>query len=130
VKSPLENKTYSLFYRFHSYFWWAFWFVIALHLMTGVMHTGLVNRTTDPDAYLHWYSLFSGLAGFVVLGAMVLLSCRSFVSLADFLTEKHALDIRPVAALYRYHAYYWFLFALVVVSHFTIGFIHSGIWPR
>jgi len=128
-QSPLNNRVYRSFYNYHTYYWWGFGFVITLHLLTGIMHVGVINTIRDPDAYLHWYSIWTGLAGFVALSIVILTSCRSFAHTLAFLMQKSPLTNKIYRSFYRYHSYYWFPFVAIIIAHFTIGYIHAGIWP-
>ncbi len=35
LKSPIERRWYRSFYRYHGYYWWAFLFVLVLHLFVS-----------------------------------------------------------------------------------------------
>lgn len=127
-KNLVEAGAYRSFYRYHSYYWWGFWFVFVLHALTGIMHTGL-NTTTDPDAYLHLYVLWSGLGAFLTV-LVVFSSCRSPVNFIDLFRSKTVLTLNGYRFFYRYHSYYWLVFILLVAAHFVVGYIHTGIWPQ
>ena len=125
-----RTKGYQSFYKFHAYFWWAFGVVFVMHLLTALMHTGLSTSTAgDPDAYLHLYSIWSGLGGFIVIRAVVFSSCRSPAGFLNSFRDSPLSTNRVYRAFYRYHAYYWLVFLAVVAAHFAFGYIHSGIWP-
>lgn len=127
-KNPIDSEAYRIFYRYHFYYWWAFCFVFTLHLMTAVMHTGL-STTDDPDAYLQWYVLWSGLALFV--SSLVLFSsCRSLPNLLNLFAGENPLTVKGYQLFYRYHSYYWLVFFLLIAGHFAFGYVHAGIWPR
>jgi hypothetical protein len=128
LKSIIGNRAYHTFYRYHWYYWWAFLFVFVLHAITGVMHSGL-SSANDPDAFLHKYILWLGLAGFVAI-LVVIFSCRSLVSLADMFRDKPGLTNNGYRIFYGRHAFYWILFFLLTAAHFAVGYIHAGIWPQ
>ncbi len=127
LKNLTGSGAYKTLYRYHSCYWWTSWFVFSLHLITSVMHTGL-PAAYDPDAYLHWYVLWSEFAGFISL-SVVVCSCRSLASLLS-LFGKNPLVIRWYLLFYRYHSYYWLLFLLLVAAHFAFRYVHAGIWPH
>jgi hypothetical protein len=40
-KSSLQNKGYRSFYRYHSYYWWAFVLLAIGHFILGYIHAGI-----------------------------------------------------------------------------------------
>jgi hypothetical protein len=128
LKNLSRTRTYKSFYRYHSYYWWAFLFVFMLHAVTGVMHTGL-SSANDPDAYLHQYIFWFGIASFVGI-SIVISSCRSLVGFADMFRDKPSLTDRGYRVFYQQHTFYWLISFLLIIAHFTVGYLHAGIWPR
>jgi hypothetical protein len=124
--NPLGTKWYQAIYRYHTYYWWSFGILLISHIIMAVSHTGL-PESGDPDANVHWMILFLGLASFISAFS-IFSSCRVFPSLKIMATPG-----RPVGNKYRsffkYHSYYWVIFLVLVAGHFTIGLIHTGIWP-
>jgi hypothetical protein len=124
----VKSRPYQNFYKIHTYVWWAFSFFIAMHLMVGGMHATYSVVPGDSDAYVHWQIIFSGLGGFVLI-LIVLSSCRAFAHTLDFLMNRPSLKNSAYLLFYRYHSYYWWIFFLVVIGHFILGYLHAGIWP-
>ena len=125
----LENRAYKFFYKYHSYYWWSFLVVLAIHVMSATIHTELLPGPDDPDALEHWFILgfaFGTLGSFSIQFA----SCRTFTSLVDFFTQKNPVKSRVFKVFYRFHAYYWWIFLLTVAGHVTAAAIHTNVWPR
>jgi cytochrome b561 len=123
---PLNTKGYQFFYRYHTYYWWAFGILIVSHIIMAVSHTGL-PEAGDPDANVHWMILFLGLASFISAFS-VFSSCRIYSRL-----KMMAMPGRPPGnnykSFFRYHSFYWLIFLLLVAGHFAFSFVHAGIWP-
>ena len=84
--SLLENRAYRSFYKYHAYYWWSLLIIMAIHLASAAMHTGLLPAAGDPDALAHW--LILGFAfGSLPSSSIEFASCRSFASLIDFFSQ-------------------------------------------
>jgi hypothetical protein len=129
INSPLQNRSFQTFYKAHAYLWWTLWFILAMHLMVGAMHTASTIIPGDEDAYVHWQIIWAGVAGLGLIGGFVLTSCRSFSHTLDFLTNKPSMSMKLYRIFYRYHSYYWMIFILAALAHFLLGYFHAGIWP-
>ncbi len=127
LKSPLDNRWYRPFYKLHGYYWWIFLMGLGLHLLTAVMHTA-IPTAGDPDAQIHWIILSFAFVS-LPLTAVVLSSCRSWVSLLSLFMEKGPLADRLYLSFYRYHSYYWLVFIGSIAGHFIAAYAHIGIWP-
>jgi cytochrome b561 len=127
-KNILENKAYQSFYKYHGYYWWTFLVVLVVHMMSSAMHTNLLPGTDDPDAVEHWWILGFAL-GILVSLFIQAFSCRSFVSLIDFFSQKSPLKFRLYKGFYKFHAYYWWLVFVSVAGHIIASSIHTHIWP-
>jgi hypothetical protein len=123
-----QTRPYQTLYKSHTYLWWTFTFFIAMHLMVGSMHAVYSIIPNDPDAYMHWRIIFSGVGGFALI-LIVLSSCRAFAHTLDFLIGRSALKNTVYRIFYQYHAYYWGVFILAVIAHFALGYLHAGVWP-
>ena len=123
-----RRKGYQTFYKTHAYLWWTLWFVLAMHVMVGVMHAAS-SIPGDSDAYVHWRVIWSGLGGLVLVGGFVLTSCRSFTHALDFTINRSSLKNRVYRVFNRYHSYYWLIFLLIAAGHFVLGYLHAGVWP-
>ena len=33
-----QNKVFRFIYKYHTYYWWTFWLILALHAMVGIGH--------------------------------------------------------------------------------------------
>jgi cytochrome b561 len=77
-KEPLQSPFYRSIYGLHSYFWWAFIVLLALHFLAAFMHSGF-PVSGDPDAPIHWAVLSLALIAFLSF-LMVLFSCRIIFS--------------------------------------------------
>jgi hypothetical protein len=126
VKDPLGNSFYRVFFKYHSFYWWGLVFALALHLLVGVMHIRY-NDPADPDAYLHPYIFLTGGLAFIVTLAAYL-SCRSFASLLNLVTGKSPLSGRVYTIAYSFHYYYWIILIMIVIAHFTLIYLHTGVW--
>ena len=49
VKNIQQNGFFHYFYKYHSYYWWAFGVAVLTHLTVALLHTGL-PQAGDPDA--------------------------------------------------------------------------------
>jgi cytochrome b561 len=127
LKRFVSGKGYRTFLKYHTYYWWFFWLIFVIHLLAAIMHLGFKN-TSDPDAYLHVYSVIFGAAGLVAL-VVVSFSCRAIFGLTRLFSDRKPTDFKSIAGVYKYHAYYWLIFFLVIAVHFLVGFLHSGLWP-
>ena len=122
----VEKRAYRTFFGYHSFFWYGFFIVLVLHLLTGIMHTSL-PQAGDPDEAIHWAILI--FAGSVLLSlGLVFSSCRSCVSLFTMMRGHSPLH-GVYAAYYRLHSYLWLLLLLALVGHLTASYIHIGFWP-
>jgi hypothetical protein len=128
VKDVLKNRTYRLFYQFHSYYWWGFWFVFVFHLYMAGMHIFMIPAEPDPDAYLHWYSLGFGLGAVAVIVGITL-SCRVLIDPLNLIFNKKPLNNPRYRVFYKAHSYYWLFFLAIMAAHYSFGFLHSGLWP-
>ena len=124
---PTRIRGYSVFYRFHLYYWWAFGVVLLAHLLVAVLHTGL-PQAGDPDAGIHWEIL--GLGFFSAVSAAVAFSsCRVLPRLVAMAAPRSPLNNIAYRVFSRYHSYYWLVIGALVASHFAIAYWHAGIWP-
>jgi len=124
----VENKAFRGFYKYHSYYWWAFSTVLVVHMLASVMHTGIIPVPGDPDAQAHLRTLWSALAVFVLFGVQFV-SCRTFTGLVDLVSQKPPLTWRIYRGFYRYHSYYWWAFLAAVIGHITFSSLHTHFWP-
>jgi len=67
--------------------------------------------------------------GFLTLLFMliVLVSCRSFMSLLSRLHLEKFLGSKAYQSFYRYHATYWWLFGVLLLAHIMIAVMHTGL---
>ena len=124
----LQNSAYRSFYKYHAYYWWAFIVILAVHVLSSVMHTDLLPTAGDPDFAQHWFIVgfaFGSVASFV----MQFGSCRSVAGLIDLFTGKPPLSWRIYKGFYRFHAYYWWIFLAAVGGHVIAAAVHTHFWP-
>jgi cytochrome b561 len=127
LKKLVASKGYQTFLKFHTYYWWMFWLIFIIHLLAAIMHLGFKN-SSDPDAYLHVYSVIFGVAA--VLSLLVIsFSSRGIATLVRLFSERRPTDFKSIGAVYKFHAFYWWIFLAAVTAHFLVGFLHSGLWP-
>lgn len=126
LKKMVAGQSYQTFLKYHTYYWWTFWLVFVIHLLTAIMHLGF-NTTGDPDAYLHKYSVIFGVSALLAILA-VGFSCRGIANLVRLFSERKPTEFKLIGAVYKYHAYYWVIFFVLIASHFTAGYLHSGWW--
>jgi cytochrome b561 len=122
-----NNKIYRAFNRYHLYYWWFFGILLIAHIMMATLHTGL-PQSDDPDAGIHWIILVLGLAAGLT-GIVVFFSCRVLPKLLGRTKPRFSLTNKMYRSFFIYHAYYWWLFILLVTAHFTVSFLHVGFWP-
>lgn len=127
-KTPGENKIYRVFNKYHVWYWWLFGVSLVAHIMMSVVHTGL-PQAGDPDAGIHWIILILGLAS-AILAVIIFASCRFLPRVLSAQKSGGLLKNVRYNLFYRYHNYYWLLLLLMVAAHFTVSFLHAGIWPR
>jgi hypothetical protein len=127
ITNPADKNWYRPFYRLHGYYWYVFLFVLALHILSSLMHTAIPSAG-DPDATQHWIILAFSLSSLAPLGAL-LSSCRSSVALADLFLGKSLLTRSGFRGFYRYHTYFWLLFSLALAGHLASSYLHIGFWP-
>ena len=36
-----ENRFFRVFFKWHPYYWWVFWIVLAMHMIAGIQHAGI-----------------------------------------------------------------------------------------
>jgi hypothetical protein len=126
LKRLVAHKSYQTFLKYHTYYWWTFWLVFVIHLFAAIMHLGF-NTAGDPDAYLHKYSVIFGVLALLII-LVVGFSCRGIANLVRLFSERRPTDFKLIGAVYKFHAYYWMLFLLMIAAHFTAGYLHSGWW--
>jgi hypothetical protein len=63
----------------------------------------------------------------VLAGLSVFFSCRVCISWLTRLGMKNLTKSRGYSGFYRYHVYYWWTFGVVVVAHFMIATLHTGL---
>jgi len=124
---PTKSPVFQAFYQRHLYYWWAFGVAVVSHFLMAVLHTGLPQRG-DPDAGVHWVILGIGFAG-AVASAALFSSCRVYPRLVGRALKGFNTAGKAYRSLFKYHSYYWWVFAALVGVHFAVGFIHAGIWP-
>lgn len=126
VKNPNKNRIYNSFFKHHSIYWWGLLLVLTLHLLVAVMHISF-NDPTEADAYLHPYILLAGAVALIVV-LVIYTSCRSFSGLLNLINGKSPLSGKVFASLYRLHNLYWIVLLAIVAIHFTLVYLHTGIW--
>jgi hypothetical protein len=129
LKDILKNNGYRLFYKYHSYYWWGFWFVFGFHLFNGFMHIFMLPAVPDTDAFLHWYSLGTGLTALVAVGGIII-SCRVLPGPLSIIFNRQPLTNPAYKIFYKFHSYYWLIFLAIIAAHYMFGFLHSGLWPE
>jgi hypothetical protein len=121
-----SSRPYLTFYRYHSYYWWLFWFMLLLHLVTGLMHTE-IPKAGDPDAAIHWAILIMAISVLITMG-LVFSSCRTFVSMFKALKGRDPLE-GDYQKFYRLHSYLWAALLLALLGPLIASYIHIGFWP-
>ena len=127
LHDPLNVKYFQPFYKYHTYYWWLLLLALFLHFTTALIHVELPTPG-DPDALIHWIILGFAIAATVFL-VIVLISCRSFANLLGFFLGKNSLTINSYQGFYRYHSFYWWLFIIAIIGHFSASYAHIGFWP-
>ena len=68
---------------------------------------------------LGFITLVSAIAAFV--------SCRTFMNILAHLGLKNASQSRFFQRYYRYHAWYWWVFGVALLTHLVIATVHTGL---
>ena len=78
-----------------------------------------------------YYERIAVTLGFATLLAIVatFVSCRSFISLIGRYAHMNLMENTLYKSFYRYHAYYWWLFLIVLVIHIMSATIHTELLP-
>ena len=126
--NPMNGKAYRKFYQYHAYYWWAFGVLLLAHFTMALLHTGL-PKAGDRDAALHWAILALGLGAALAAG-LLLVSCRIMPRLITAATSQKPMISAVFRGFFKLHNYYWWLILLLVGAHFTLSYLHAGIWPR
>jgi hypothetical protein len=100
---------------------------LVLHVATAFFHTGF-PKSDDPDAGIHWWILGLGFSS-VLLVPATMLSCRSVASAIEFFSEHNPLTWKIYRGFYRFHSYYWWPLAALVIAHFLVAGSHINFWP-
>jgi hypothetical protein len=121
----IESKPYKKLFSFHSFFWYGFFLLLVLHMMTGIMHTEL-PKTGDPNASIHLAILI--MAGSVLFSlGFTFSTCRSFIGIF------HLVGKDPLKgwfkSYYNVHSYIWILLLLALIGHLVASYLHIGFWP-
>ncbi len=127
LKDPMANKTYKAFYQYHSYYWRAFFSLVAIHVGLAIAHTG-IPQAGDPDAPIHWFILSFGFSGVVFL-LVIFSSCRIMNKLFLNSFKSGTPLLKNYQWFYKYHSYYWWVFILIIIGHFAFAYHHVGFWP-
>jgi hypothetical protein len=127
MKDPSTTRGYSVFYRFHLYYWWAFGMLLVVHPIIAILHTGL-PQAGDPDANIHWIILGIGLFS-AIAAVAVFSSCRVVPRLVTMATSRNPFDNSSFKAFFRNHSYFWAPLVLLVAVHIAVAFNHARIWP-
>ena len=120
-----ESRAYQKFNSFHGTYWWAFYIVLVVHLLTAFGHIG-IPQAADSDSPVHWTVLLTGLVGALMIG-LIYFSCRSVNSLLSFFTSKGPAQLYP--SYFKSHSVIWLMFSLMIAVHVAVAFHHAGIWP-
>jgi hypothetical protein len=118
-----RTPAYRRFNRYHAQYWLGFGAVVSAHIVMAAAHTGLPTPG-DPDSPLHWAILGAGLIASLASLSMFA-SCRVFPTLVI----RGALAHPAFKRYFSYHTYFWLLFLALAAGHFTLAYLHAGIWP-
>jgi len=120
------SRAYQSFFKLHSFFWYGFFLVLFLHMLTGLMHTEL-PRAGDPDAGIHLVILIFAASVFVSVG-LTFANCRTFAGILGVFRGE-TLFTGGYRTFYRFHAYFWIVLLVSLIGHLTASYIHVGFWP-
>jgi hypothetical protein len=122
-KDSFKTRLYKAYFKFHSYYWVAFFLLLILHLLVTIPHLGLPSPG-EPFKLAHWVAFYSSIANFVLVLA-VFTSCRSFLGLYNLFTARTPLDGSFFKRFYNIHVILWVLLIASVVVHIIAGIIHT-----
>jgi len=118
-----KTRVYGAYYRFHSYYWVAFWLFLVLHLMVTIVHVGLPSPG-EPYFLAHQIVFYSAIANFLLFLA-VFTSCKSFLSFVSLFTSRNPLTGNIFKRFYRFHSILWWMLAVSFIVHIVAGIIHA-----
>ena len=118
-----KTRFYSVYFRFHSYYWVAFFLILVLHLMVTIVHIGLPSPG-EPYLLAHQVVFYSAIANFL-LTLVVFTSCKSFLSLVSLFANRNPLSDNGFKRFYRFHAVLWWMLFVSFIVHIIAGIIHA-----
>jgi hypothetical protein len=122
-KDSLRTRIYSVYFRFHSYYWVAFILFLVLHLMVTIVHVGLPS-SGEPYFLAHQVVFYSAIANFLLV-LVVFTSCKSFIRLISLFTSKNPLSGSVFKRFYGFHSILWWMLAVSFIAHIVAGIIHA-----
>jgi hypothetical protein len=122
-KNSFWIRFYTVFYRYHSYYWNIFWFILILHLLVTIPHSGIPNPLA-PFFRAQQVSFYSSIVNFVCVAA-VLLSCRSISAFFSFFGADNLKSLNAYKKFYKYHSYIGMVLAVSVGTHIVSGLIRA-----
>jgi hypothetical protein len=122
-KDSLGTKAYSVYFRFHSYYWVAFGFFLIFHLMVTIVHVGLPS-VGEPYSLAHQLVFYTAITNFLFT-MVVFTSCKSFLSLVGIFSSRNPLSTDGFKKFYRFHSVFWWLLTASFIVHISAGIIHA-----
>ncbi len=88
--------------------------------------TALSSTTGLTATYNERLAIVFGLLT-LASGLLVFLTCRICVGLLGRLGWKNPVRSKMYGFFYRYHIYYWWTFGVLLVAHFMVAVLHTGL---
>jgi hypothetical protein len=123
IKGVHGTGFYRVYFRYHSYYWVAFWFLLVLHLMVTITHLGL-PFSAEPYFRAHQVVFFTSIVNLLLI-LIVFSSCKTFVAVINFFTPASPFSNGFFKRFYSYHFLFWWLLGLSVTGHIIFGLIHA-----
>jgi cytochrome b561 len=84
----------------------------------------LLQISSNTALYSERLAISLGLACFV-LAVLLIISCRSFLTLFRRITLKDLTKSKTYQAFYRPHSYYWWTFWILLILHVMVAVTHT-----
>jgi hypothetical protein len=122
-KDTFKTRLYKAYFKFHSFYWVAFFLLLILHLLVTIPHIGIPSPG-EAYALAHWVAFYSSIANFLLV-LVVFASCRSFISLYNLFSSGSPLKGGFFKRFYNWHALIWVLLLASVIIHIVSGIVHA-----
>jgi hypothetical protein len=117
------SRFYRGFYKYHFVYWWAFTFLLVLHLLVTIEHLGL-PKAGEPYYAVQVVSLVTSITNFGLVLALQT-SCRSAVNFINVFSTKNIIHNSGYLRFYKLHSILWWVLGFSVIYHMIFGIYHA-----